>query len=65
MDWKIFTRKIEVDGGVQLRWYWRKPVSEGREESPVGFTSRTQCEGDARKHGYTANTAQAERSGEG
>ena len=53
MQWRIFTKQIPVEGGVVLRWFWRKPVLEGREESPVGFVSRAECEVDAAKHGYT------------
>ena len=64
MNWKIFTRKIEVDGGIEIRWFWRKPVREGREESPAGFTSRGLCEADARKHGYAPGVAESDRSHE-
>lgn len=52
MDWKIFTRKVQTETGVQIRWFWRKPGLEGREESATGFTSRARCEADARDHGY-------------
>ena len=55
MNWKIYTKVIETgDGGVATRWFWRKPVMEGRTESQVGFTSREACEADAKLHGYTA-----------
>ena len=53
MEWRIFTRKIAADDRVMIRWFWRKPVSLGREESAVGFTSRVQCEADARAHGFS------------
>jgi hypothetical protein len=63
MEWKIFTRKTTAGDRVLIRWYWRKPALEGREESTAGFTSRAQCEADAREHGYTgggpADEAQA------
>ena len=52
MEWKIYTRKIATGDRVLIRWFWRKPAMQGREESPVGFTSRAQCEADAREHGY-------------
>ena len=55
MQWKIYTKPVETDdGGIALRWFWRKPVAEGRQESAVGFTTRNACEADAAKHGYTA-----------
>ena len=52
MKWKIYTKQIATDGGVMLRWFWRKPVLEGRQESPQGFTSRGECEADAARHGF-------------
>ena len=58
MYWKIYTRKVETERGVQLRWFWRKPVLQGREESPVGFTSRAECEADARQHGYNGEATE-------
>ena len=56
MYWKIYTKKIETERGIQTRWFWRKPVLQGREESAAGFTSRAECEADARKHGYDGQT---------
>ena len=53
MKWKIYTKQIATEDGVMLRWFWRKPALEGRQESPVGFTSRPECEADAVRHGYT------------
>ena len=52
MNWKIFTKPFAVEGGVLIRWFWRKPVSEGRMESAEGFTTRAECEEDAIEHGY-------------
>jgi hypothetical protein len=52
LNWKIYTKTVPVDGGVVLRWFWRKPVTEGRTESPHGFTTRAECEEDAMLHGY-------------
>jgi hypothetical protein len=52
LNWKIYTRPVSVDGGVAIRWFWRKPVSEGRTESAHGFTTRAACEEDAITHGY-------------
>ena len=40
-----------------FRWFWRKPVTEGRTESPQGFTTRAECEDDATRHGYTTSTS--------
>ena len=54
MKWKIYTKMVETeDGGLGTRWFWRKPVLEGRAESPGGFTSQEACEADAARHGYT------------
>lgn len=54
MLWRIYTKPVETeDGGIALRWFWRSPVLEGRNESPVGFTTRDACVADARLHGYT------------
>jgi hypothetical protein len=40
MKWKIYTKTVETeDGGLALRWFWCKPVLEGRDESSDGFTS--------------------------
>ena len=64
MYWEIYTKKIADDGGVQIRWFWRKPVLEGREESAFGFMSRAECEADARKHGYTGDAPEERRFGE-
>ena len=52
MNWKIYTKAVPVEGGVAIRWFWRKPVSEGRGESPHGFITRAECEEDAVGHGY-------------
>lgn len=52
MNWKIYTRPVTVAGGVMIRWFWRKPVTEGRVESANGFTTRAECEEDAVMHGY-------------
>jgi hypothetical protein len=57
LNWKIYTRPVTVDGGVVFRWFWRKPVTEGRTESPQGFTTRAECEDDATRHGYTTSTS--------
>jgi hypothetical protein len=56
LNWKIYTRAVSVEGGVRFRWFWRKPVTEGRTESPQGFVTRAECEEDAVRHGYTRNT---------
>ena len=55
MEWKIFTRKVTAEERVMIRWFWRKPALLGREESAVGFTSRAQCEADAREHGFSGS----------
>lgn len=52
VNWKIYTKQIAIEGGVVLRWFWRKPVGQGREESARGFTTRAECEADAARHGY-------------
>jgi hypothetical protein len=54
LNWKIYTKAVSIDGGVVIRWFWRKPVTEGRNESPRGFTTRAECEEDAMLHGYPA-----------
>jgi hypothetical protein len=54
LNWKIYTRAVPVEGGVAIRWFWRKPVVEGRTESARGFTTRAECEEDAKLHGYPA-----------
>ena len=56
MEWKIYTKLLPVDGGIVMRWFWRKPVTEGRTESSQGFTSRAECEADAARHGYRADS---------
>jgi hypothetical protein len=53
LNWKIYTKAVPVEGGVVIRWFWRKPVTEGRTESPRGFTTRSECEEDATLHGYS------------
>ena len=54
MNWKIFTKMVEVDdGGIAMRWYWRKPALDGRQESALGFTTRNACVADAQQHGYS------------
>jgi hypothetical protein len=52
LNWKIYTKPVAVEGGVAIRWFWRKPVTEGRTESPHGYTTRAECEEDAMLHGY-------------
>jgi hypothetical protein len=52
LNWKIYTKAVPVEDGVAIRWFWRKPVNEGRAESPHGFTTRAECEEDALLHGY-------------
>jgi hypothetical protein len=52
LNWKIYTKAVPVDGGVVIRWFWRKPVTEGRTESPHGFLTRAECEEDAMANGY-------------
>jgi hypothetical protein len=52
LNWKIYTKAVSVEGGVAFRWFWRKPVTEGRAEAPHGFTTRAECEEDAMLHGY-------------
>jgi hypothetical protein len=63
LNWKIYTRAVPVEGGVAIRWFWRKPVVEGRTESPRGFTTRAECEEDAMLHGYRSPGASAEDPG--
>jgi hypothetical protein len=55
LNWKIYTKAVPVEDGVVTRWFWRKPVTEGRTESPHGFTTRAECEEDAVLHGYPAS----------
>jgi hypothetical protein len=62
LNWKIFTRPVPVEGGVLIRWFWRKPVGEGRAESARGFITRGECEEDAMLHGYSRADLKAERS---
>ncbi len=52
MQWKIYTKLVPIDHGVALRWFWRKPVIDGRTESRQGFLSRSECEDDAVQNGY-------------
>jgi hypothetical protein len=64
VNWKIYTKAVPVDGGVVIRWFWRKPVTEGRTESPLGFTTRAECVEDAMLHGYPSpeTSARQDRS---
>ena len=57
MNWKIFTRPVAVDHGIVIRWFWRKPVTQGRAESQRGFTTRAECEEDAMLNGYSKTEA--------
>ena len=61
MKWKIYTKRIPVDGGVATRWFWRKPVLESRRESPHGFVTRAECEDDATRHGYSGDSGAIEQ----
>jgi hypothetical protein len=63
LNWKIFTKAVAVEGGVVFRWFWRKPVTEGRMESPQGFTTRAECEDDAMRHGYSKTEAAQSEDG--
>jgi hypothetical protein len=52
VNWRIDTRLVNIAGGVETRWFWRKLGRAGLVESPGGFLSRGDCEEDAAKHGY-------------
>jgi hypothetical protein len=53
MLWKIYPKLVRTDAAIGDRWFWRKPVVEGRSESAVGFLTRDACVANALKHGYT------------
>ena len=58
MTWQIYTRLVEIDAGVALRWFWRD--REGR-QSPESFIFRDRCEADASRHGYARSRESADQ----
>jgi hypothetical protein len=61
MQWRVYTKLLRSADGVVMRWYWRRELPEGAEESTEGFTSRVLCEADAVEHGCRAEDQARER----
>jgi hypothetical protein len=51
MQWRVYTKLVRTANRAAMRWYWRKELPDGTEESPEGFTSRVLCEANALEHG--------------
>ena len=61
MGWRVYTKRV-VDGNcIAMRWYWCTHLPHGKFESPVGFTTRPQCEADAIKHGCRPHDQEKEQ----
>jgi hypothetical protein len=61
MQWRVYTKLLRTADSVAMRWYWRRELPEGAEESTEGFASRLQCEADAVQHGCRTEEQAQER----
>jgi hypothetical protein len=54
---QIYTKAVEIAGGVIVRWFWRSP--QGWRESPTGFISHAECLADAARNGLDVEDTDA------